>query len=121
MNIKISNSYRAIFTTCVNAGQFFNCDNELFTHVIIDEAAQITEPECLIPIAAAPNSKVILAGDPKQLGAVVKSGLAKKSGLDVSLVERLMENKLYEQKTHSEAGQGGYNPKLITKLTKNYR
>ena len=105
----------------MNAGNFLNCKYTQFTHVIIDEAAQTIEPECLIPIAAAPGSKVILAGDPMQLGAVVKLELAKTSGLGVSLMERLMDNELYRPKTHSEGGQSGYDQQLITKLTKNYR
>ena len=105
----------------MNAGNFLNRQYKTFTHVIIDEAAQTIEPECLIPIAVAPKSIVILAGDPEQLGAVVKSKLAKTYGLGVSLMERLMEYDPYKQKMPSDGVQGGYNPRLITKLTKNYR
>ena len=100
------------------AGNFFDSKYEPFTHVIIDEAAQTTEPECLIPVAVAQKSRVILAGDPKQLGAVVKSKMAKKFGLDVSLMERLMGNNPYKKNADLK---DGYDSKLITKLTKNYR
>ena len=35
-----------------------------FTHILIDEAAQVLEPECLMPIVMADrNTKVVLAGD----------------------------------------------------------
>ena len=81
----------------------------------------MTEPECLIPISVAPRSKVVLAGDPKQLGAVVKSPLAKSFGLDVSLMERLMNNKMYMKSVGLYGDHGGYNPKLVTKLINNYR
>ena len=37
-----------------------------------------------------PNGQLILAGDPKQLGPVLRSPVALKCGLQVSLLERLM-------------------------------
>jgi superfamily I DNA and/or RNA helicase len=42
-----------------------------FTHIFIDEAAQASEPEILIPLSGLwqqKNCHVILSGDPKQLG-----------------------------------------------------
>lgn len=40
-----------------------------FTHILIDEAAQVLEPECLMPIVMADrNTKVVLAGDHFQVG-----------------------------------------------------
>ena len=49
-----------------------------FTHVFIDEAGHAMEPECLIPIIGLhkmnrKGRKVVLAGDPKQLGPVIRS------------------------------------------------
>lgn len=52
----------------------------------------------------------MLAGDPCQLGPVVKSKLAAAFGLGVSLLERLMANPLYSR--HDD----GYNPKLVGAL-----
>ena len=49
----------------------------------------------------------MLAGDPCQLGPVVKSKLAAAFGLGLSLLERLMANPLYSRQ------DGGYNPKLV--------
>ncbi|XP_042372534.1 RNA helicase Mov10l1-like, partial [Plectropomus leopardus] len=58
---------------------------------------------------------IVLAGDPCQLGPIVKSKLAAAFGLGVSLLERLMANPLYCRH------DWGYNPKLVTKLIYNYR
>lgn len=52
----------------------------------------------------------MLAGDPCQLGPVVKSKLAAAFGLGVSLLERLMANPLYSRH------DWGYNPKLVCAL-----
>lgn len=52
----------------------------------------------------------MLAGDPCQLGPVVKSKLAAAFGLGVSLLERLMANPLYSRH------DWGYNPKLVGAL-----
>ena len=81
----------------------------------------MTEPECLVPISVAPHSKVVLAGDPKQLGPVVKSRMAKHFGFGVSLMERLMGCEAYMKNVGLFGDQGGYNPKLVTKLVNNYR
>ena len=37
-----------------------------------------------------PHGQLILAGDPKQLGPVLRSPVALKCGLQISLLERLM-------------------------------
>lgn len=50
----------------------------------------------------------MLAGDPCQLGPVVKSDVASAFGLGVSLLERLMNNPLYSRQ------DSGYNPKLVS-------
>lgn len=58
----------------------------------------------------------MLAGDPRQLGPVLRSPLAQKHGLGYSLLERLLTyNTLYKK------GPDGYNPQFITKLLRNYR
>lgn len=60
-----------------------------FKTVVIDEAAQALEPATWIPILKA--SKVVLAGDPYQLPPTVKSISAKKKGLDITLIEKLLD------------------------------
>lgn len=62
------------------------------------------------------KSKVILAGDPKQLDAVCKSSVAAELGFKVSLMERLFNKPLYSRDYTNK-----YNPKYITQLVKNYR
>lgn len=59
-----------------------------FTHVFIDESGHGTEPECLVAIAGLLRTdperrgQLVLTGDPKQLGPVLRSRLA----IDVSLL-----------------------------------
>eukprot|EP00916_Digyalum_oweni_P024331 GHVL01040223.1.p1 GENE.GHVL01040223.1~~GHVL01040223.1.p1 ORF type:complete len:1030 (+),score=215.97 GHVL01040223.1:85-3174(+) len=77
-----------ICTTCVGAG-----DSRLsqfrFKHVLIDEATQATEPECMIPIMNG-TKQVILVGDHCQLGPVIMCKTAAKAGVCQSLFERLL-------------------------------
>ena len=53
-----------------------------FSHVFIDEAGQGMEPECFVPIAGLLKTtgsqigQLVLAGDPKQLGPIIRSPLA---------------------------------------------
>lgn len=64
-------------------------DKRRFKTVVIDEAAQALEPATWIPILKA--SKVVLAGDPFQLPPTVKSEEAKRGGLGVTLLEKLLQ------------------------------
>ncbi|XP_008274336.1 RNA helicase Mov10l1 [Stegastes partitus] len=111
--------HRIVVSTCSSAGMFHSLGIQVghFTHVFLDEAGQATEPESLIPISLVSerDGQIVLAGDPRQLGPVVKSKLAAAFGLGVSLLERLMANPLYSRE------DWGYNPKLVTKLIYNYR
>lgn len=63
--------YRIVVSTCTSAGRFWSLGIQegKFSHVVIDEAGQATEPEAIIPLAGivGPSSRVILAGDPKQV------------------------------------------------------
>ncbi|PIO16213.1 hypothetical protein AB205_0021170, partial [Aquarana catesbeiana] len=62
------------------------------------------------------GGQLVLAGDPKQLGPVLRSPIAIEHGLGISLLERLMtHNPLYGKAT------GAYNPEFVTKLLLNYR
>lgn len=66
-----------------------------FTHLYIDEAAQATEPETLIPFSVVvddcpntPKVEIALIGDPRQLSPNIYSPHA--YGLQKSLLERLL-------------------------------
>lgn len=57
--------------------------------VLIDEATQAMEPECLIPIVAGAK-QLVMVGDHCQLGPVIVCKKAAKAGLTQSLFERLI-------------------------------
>lgn len=60
-----------------------------FPIVIIDEATQALEPDCIMPLYHKAKM-VIIIGDEKQLGPTVKSKDSNITGLSVSLFERLI-------------------------------
>ncbi|KAM9320258.1 helicase MOV-10 [Gastrophryne carolinensis] len=114
--------YRVIITTLVTAGRLVSArfPPGHFTHVFIDESGHAVEPECVTAVAGildvASGGQLVLAGDPKQLGPVLRSPLAIEHGLGMSLLERLMaHNPLYGKST------GSYNVEFVTKLLLNYR
>ncbi len=74
-----------------------------FSTLFIDEAAQALEPACWIAIRRA--GRVILAGDHQQLPPTVKSNEARKQGLGITLMERIVGNV----------------PQAVTLLTMQYR
>lgn len=60
------------------------------TQVIVDEAAQVSEPDTMGPLLLSKDvNRIALIGDPKQLRPIVRSPAAKLLGLGVSLLERL--------------------------------
>ena len=119
-----------VAATCITAQRMLRTLQKsgqppLFSHVCVDEAGQATEPETLCAIAGAlrpaaagsPHSgRVVLAGDPKQLGPILRSPIALAHGLGVSLLERLMAGG-----PHSPAPSGRFNPSHVVLLTQNYR
>ena len=104
--------YKIIVTTLVTAGRLVSAqfpDNH-FTHVFMDEAGQAMEPETLIALSGLLSSqtRLIMAGDPKQLGPVIRSDLAKRHGLNISLLERLMGLEMYNMD-----GSGQYDQRCV--------
>ncbi|NXE79467.1 M10L1 helicase, partial [Cochlearius cochlearius] len=124
-DIRKASWFKIIITTCSSAGMLYQTEIRLghFTHVILDEAGQASEPESLIPIGlvSEANGQIILVGDPKQLGPVIKSKIALTFGLNISLLERLTSREIYLRDEDAFSACGAYNPLLITKLVKNYR
>ncbi|XP_023983184.1 RNA helicase Mov10l1 [Physeter macrocephalus] len=117
--------FRVVISTCSSSGLFYQIGLRVghFTHVFVDEAGQASEPECLIPLGLVSDvsGQIILAGDPMQLGPVIKSRLATAYGLHVSMLERLMSRPAYLRDEDAFGACGAYNPLLVTKLVKNYR
>ncbi|XP_044071008.1 putative helicase mov-10-B.1 isoform X2 [Siniperca chuatsi] len=115
--------YTIVVTTMVTAGRLVSGGIPVghFTHVFLDEGGQAVEPECVIAIAgllSAETGQLVLAGDPKQLGPILRSPFALQYGLGLSLLERLMRhNALYQKSTDS----GHFDTRFVTKLLRNYR
>ncbi|PWA26567.1 hypothetical protein CCH79_00000751, partial [Gambusia affinis] len=118
-------TYQIMVTTLQTAGRLVTggIPPDHYSYIIVDEAGQAIETECLIPIAGEqgllkPQSgQVVLAGDPKQLGPIILSKIAERNGLGVSMLERLMTDiRLYKQHKIN-----GFNSRYMTKLLRNYR
>ena len=88
---------QVIAATCIGSADP-RLDALKFKALIIDESAQSSEPESLVPITCGAQ-KVILIGDPNQLGPNIGSSKAAQAGLDKSLYERLTEQSLAKQTT----------------------
>ncbi|RWS25935.1 DNA-binding protein SMUBP-2-like protein [Leptotrombidium deliense] len=66
-----------------------DCPENQFDVVVIDECSQAIEASCWIVLTFAP--KCVLAGDHKQLPPTIVSEKAAKEGLEVTLMERLLD------------------------------
>ncbi|KAH8321921.1 hypothetical protein KR067_009822, partial [Drosophila pandora] len=115
-------NYRITVATLSTVGKLVTDglgEHSFFTHIFIDEAGASTEPEALIGIMGVKqtnNCHVILSGDHKQLGAVIKSNRAASLGLSQSLMERLLRSDCYKLDEN-----GNYDRSLQTRLRRNYR
>lgn len=93
--------HRIIIGTCNTLGSLMQMEfsNDHFTHVIIDECGQLTEPEAMIPITLINRNigQVIIAGDPMQLEPVVISQYAKDRDFAISLLVRLLDRFPYKK------------------------
>ncbi|XP_023143843.1 putative helicase mov-10-B.2 [Amphiprion ocellaris] len=115
--------YKIIVTTMITAGRLVSGAIPVghFSHVFVDEGGQAVEPECIIAIAgllSAEKGQLVLAGDPKQLGPILRSPFALQHGLGLSLLERLMKHNALYQKS---ADSGHFDTRFVTKLLRNYR
>ena len=111
----LSNSVETLMQKCRLSfdGDIRGVDEPHFTHLFIDEAAQATEPESLIPLSVVvdpePGSvkvEIALVGDPRQLGAQVYSRAAADHGLGFSFLERLLQRPNAKAIAESEEKQG---------------
>ncbi|XP_018406315.1 PREDICTED: probable RNA helicase armi isoform X1 [Cyphomyrmex costatus] len=122
-SMSVLGRHRITIGTCNILGMLHNMGfpRGHFSHVLIDEAGQATEPEIMISLnfIHSDHGQVILAGDPLQLGPVVISNLASFFGLGVSFLSRLLQQFPYQR--DPEGFETGYDPRLVTKLVMNYR
>jgi hypothetical protein len=81
---------------------------EGFSHILIDEAAQVPEPLVLIPLSlAGRRSRVVLAGDHKLPGSWAVTPVARRLGLANSALQRLMQLPIYQPAASAPGGGGG--------------
>ena len=113
-------SYNVIITTLVNSGRLVRLGSAHFDFVLIDECASSAEPYVAIPMCNAMKqdekfkASIVLLGDPKQLGQVMRTHHSERFKFNVSIMERVMEMKNYQFRS-------GYDPKYIVQLTDNFR
>ena len=95
--------YRIIVSTCVSASfaHGIGMARGHFSHMFFDEAGHATEPEIMIAVKtmADNDTNVILSGDPKQLGPIIRSAVARELGLEKSYLERLMDRESHDLAT----------------------
>ena len=125
--------FRVVVSTCASASYAWdsgldaasNNGKPYFDAIFVDEAGHATEPEfwssvsCFvegIDSSKYPVPSLIIAGDPRQLGPVIRSPLAIKMKFDISYMERLIENvAMYKER------DDGFDERVVVKLTNNYR
>ncbi len=119
--------HSVIITTCSMAASMVTMGLQPvdFTHIMIDEAAYADEPQSLIPVTAFVrpdgSTSVVLCGDHRQLGAVVKSTVAQGQGLNVSWMERIMLDADTNLASPYHATISAQSNKYMTMLKHNYR
>jgi len=102
-------AFKVIVSTCVSAAivSGIGMARGHFSHIFIDEAGQATEPEAFVSIKMMADNKtnVVLSGDPKQLGPIIRSGVARELGLEMSYLERLMGREVYSVEGGNASGR----------------
>lgn len=107
----IAKSAPVVVASCIGAQQLLSSmgeseneeDESMFPIVVLDEAAQTTEPALMCALAAAKARQVIFIGDTKQLPPTVSTqdGELRKT-LGVSPMERLLKNGIDEFILHEQ-------------------
>lgn len=95
-------NYRVIISTCGSSSFAYGVglSSGHFSYIFVDEAGQATEAEVMTAIRPMANATthIVLSGDPKQLGPIIRSSAARDLGLGVSYLERLMDREAYTGK-----------------------
>ncbi|KAM7355345.1 putative RNA helicase armitage [Cochliomyia hominivorax] len=123
--MKFLGQHRVTISTCSTLGNFLQMDfpRGHFTHVLIDESGQCSEPEVMVAITQVSKyrGQVILAGDPNQLQAIATNRYAGEKGLAISFLERILSRSPYLKDLMRYPKTSGFDPRLVTKLLYNYR
>lgn len=131
--LKQLRSYRVVVSTLIMASKLYNLgihessDEMHFQSIYIDECGHCTEPEAMAVLGVLTNQKsshqqVVLAGDPEQLGPIVRSAEACKFGLNRSLLERVLKSSpLYRRNITRFPNTQGFDPARVVKLVDCYR
>ena len=82
------NSVSVVCCTCSSAADI-SLKDQPFEFCLMDEATQAFEPDVYVPLVCGIR-RLVLVGDPKQLGPVVTNSSASEAGLGTSLFERLL-------------------------------
>ena len=84
-------SCRVVVTTLMTADRLYAVGAKPFSHVFVDEAGHASEQLLMVGLNAAgnANAKVVLAGDPKQLGPRTNLPLLREAALHRSPLERI--------------------------------
>lgn len=114
---------RVVVVTLASCGRIVSAGikSNHFDYIFIDEAASESEPYTLIPISGLGASmnrvtaQIVLAGDHKQLGSIVRDKFCRKMGMEKSMMERAMETIPQYQRAPK------FNQKYVTQLVCNYR
>ncbi|KAH9948070.1 P-loop containing nucleoside triphosphate hydrolase protein, partial [Amylocystis lapponica] len=113
----ILTQFKVIVVTCGSASFAYGVSMPAghFSHIFVDEAGQASEAEVMTAIKTmlTETTNVVLSGDPKQLGPIIRSVIARELGFGISYLERVMECEVYDLQKNSG--------KTIVKLIKNFR
>lgn len=128
---KIIDSCQVICATSCTSGSVRMARE--FKAVIFDEAGQCIDPDFIISLLHAP-SRLILVGDTMQIGPTILSSKAKRAGLGVNLLKKLVKMNVkpsiltMQYRMHpsiaefsSQAFYGGFINSGITKADRSYR
>ena len=86
----LSRNAPVVVASCVGAHQLIEASSGEFSLVVVDEAAQTTEPAVLCALAAAKADQIVFVGDTKQLPpTVVSEDAALRRALATSPMSRL--------------------------------
>lgn len=113
-------SYNVIICTLVNSGRLRSMESTHFDFIFIDECASSAEAYVNIPITLAMKklvrfeTSIVLLGDPKQLGQIMRTFHSERYKFNVSMMERVMGLDSYKFGS-------GYDPRFIVQLTDNFR